>query len=224
MDIQIVQGPGSTAAFVGLTQGESCISEGGAMISMRGDIDVQTATHQRKRSIIGGLKRMLGGESFFQNYFTAKGQRAEILFSATLPGDMLTLPLSGAGIIVEGGAFVVRSANVDMDMSWQGLKSAFSGESLFWLRMQGSGQVVVSSFGAIYTIDVEDSYIVDTGHIVAFEETLNFSITKAGKSWISSILGGEGLVCKFTGKGKIWCQSHNSKAFGGLLSPLLRER
>jgi uncharacterized protein (TIGR00266 family) len=194
------------------------------MIAMRGNIQLETATHQRKRSIMGGLKRMLGGESFFQNYFTPMGGPGEVMFSTTLPGDMLPLELSGVGIIAEGGSFVVRSNSVQMDTAWQGLKSAFSGESLFWLRLHGSGTVVLNSFGAIYPIDIDGEYIVDTGHIVAFEETLNFSISKAGKSWVSSFLGGEGLVCKFTGKGRVWCQSHNAPAFGSLLGPLLRPR
>jgi uncharacterized protein (TIGR00266 family) len=100
----------------------------------------------------------------------------------------------------------------------------FSGESLFWLRMAGNGPLVLSGFGAIYTIDVDGEYIVDTGHILAFEESLNFAISKAGSSWVASFLGGEGLVCKFSGRGKIWCQSHHAPAFGGLVGPLLRAR
>ena len=65
---------------------------------------------------------------------------------------------------------------------------------------------------------------MDTGHIVAFNDTLDFSITKAGGSWISSFLGGEGLVCKFKGKGTVWCQSHNASGFGKILGPRLKPR
>jgi uncharacterized protein (TIGR00266 family) len=138
---------------------------------------------------------------------------------------MLSLDLShGVGIIAEGGAFVVRSQDVQLDTTWQGMKSIFSGEGLFWLRLSGAGTVVLSAFGAVYSIDVDGEYIVDTGHIVAFEETLDFSISKAGKSWLSSFLGGEGLVCRLHGKGRVWCQSHNPPAFGKLLTPMLRAR
>jgi uncharacterized protein (TIGR00266 family) len=224
MDVQIVQGPGSSAARVTLSQGETCIAEGGSLIAMRGNLQVETATHQRKRSLMGGLKRLIGGESFFQNYYTASSGSGEVLLSATLPGDMVTIIPSPVAVIAEGGAFVTRSTNVEMDMSWQGLKSMFSGESLFWLRMAGNGPLVLSGFGAIYTIDVDGEYIVDTGHILAFEESLNFAISKAGSSWVASFLGGEGLVCKFSGRGKIWCQSHHAPAFGGLVGPLLRAR
>jgi uncharacterized protein (AIM24 family) len=59
---------------------------------------------------------------------------------------------------------------------------------------------------------------------VDFEETLNFTISKAGKSYISSFLGGEGFVCKFKGKGTVWCQSHNAKSFGLAIGPKLKPR
>ncbi len=224
MDIQIIKGPGNAAAKVVLGAQEQCIAEGGAMLAMRGGFEIETATHSKKRSIMGGLKRLVGGESFFLNHFRADSNGGEILFSSTLPGDMVTLDLTGVGIVAEAGSFVVRSSTVEMDTGWQGLKSAFAGEGLFWLRLHGRGPVVLNSFGAIYAVDIDGDYIVDTGHIVAFEETLNFKISKAGKSWLSSILGGEGLVCKFTGKGRIWCQSHHAPAFGRILGPMLRPR
>jgi uncharacterized protein (AIM24 family) len=59
---------------------------------------------------------------------------------------------------------------------------------------------------------------------VAFEDTLQFKIVKAGASLIGSFLGGEGLVCKFHGTGKLYCQSHNPPNFGKLLGPKLKPR
>lgn len=226
MQVDIVHGPGNSAAKVLLQPGESCVSEGGAMIAMRGNFSIETKTSAKQRSIMSGIKRLVGGESFFQNYYTlTDSSEGEIFFSTALPGDMLSLDLSGGvGIIAQGGSFVVRSSEAQLDTAWQGVKSMFSGEGLFWLRLHGGGTVVLSSFGAIYPIDVNGEYIVDTGHIVAFEETLDFSISKAGKSWLSSFLGGEGFVCKFTGQGRLWCQSHNPPAFGKLLTPMLRAR
>jgi uncharacterized protein (TIGR00266 family) len=92
------------------------------------------------------------------------------------------------------------------------------------IKCSGEGDLWFNSFGGIIEMDITDGYIVDTGHIVAFSETLNFSISKASKSWIGSILGGEGLVCKFQGNGTVWCQSHNPSSFGYSLGPLLKPR
>ena len=224
MKVSIVQGPGNAAAHISLQANESCVAEGGSLVAMRGLFSVETATHARKRSIMRGLKRMLGGESFFQNYYSPLGTQGEIILAASLPGDLRPIELDGVGIIAEGGSFLARAGSVELDTSWQGMKSFLSGEGVFWLRLTGSGQVILNSFGAIYPIDIDGDYIVDTGHIVAFEETLNFTITKAGRSWLSSFLGGEGFVCKFSGRGRLWCQSHNAPAFGRILTPMLRAR
>jgi len=225
MEIDIVMGPGNAAAKISLDPGETCTAEAGAMIAMSGDMNMETTTHKiKKGGILKALKRVVSGESFFMNHFSASKQGGDVWLSTPLPGDMFTMELQGQGLIVQGGSYVASSHDIEVDFSWQGFKSAFSGEGLFWLNINGQGKIVVNSFGAIYPIEVDGEYIVDTGHIVAFDETLDFTITKAGKSWISSILGGEGLVCKFKGKGKVWCQSHNASSFGKILGPMLRPR
>lgn len=225
MEVQIVHSPGNSAAKVRLGPGESFTSEGGAMIAMSGDTRIETTTHQKgSGGVLTAMKRMLAGESFFLNHFTGGQGGGEVWLGTTLAGDMMQHRLDGGTLIVQGGSFVCCEPGIAVDLGWQGFKSLFSGESIFWLHLAGTGKLVLSSFGAIYPLAVDGAAIVDTGHIVAFEETLDFSVTKAGKSWISSFLGGEGLVCRFHGKGTVWCQSHNAGGFGKLIGPKLRPR
>lgn len=225
MNVDIKLRPGSSAAQITLAPGETVTAESGAMIAMSGDTQVRTSTHQISKGGFGmALKRMLSGESFFLNHFTAGANGGEVMLASTLPGDMICKELNGEGLVVQGGSYVAASDDVVMDFSWQGFKSAFSGEGLFWIKVSGYGSVVLNSFGAIYPIEIDGEYVVDTGHIVAFDETLDFKISKAGKSIISSFLGGEGLVCKFNGKGTVWCQSHNPSSFGHHVGPLLIPR
>ncbi len=226
MNIELLHQPGNAAAKVTLEAGESCTSEGGAMIAMSSNMDITTTTHKKKKgSIMKSLKRMFAGESFFLNHFTANGESGEIFLTTTLVGDMMQYDLEdGENLIVQSGSFVASEESVDMDLGWEGFKTLFSGEGLFWLHLKGPGKAIINSFGSIYPVEVDGEYIVDTGHIVAFNETLNFDITKAGKNWMSSILGGEGLVCKFKGKGTVWCQSHNETSFGQSIGPKLRPR
>ena len=226
MQIEIVHRPANSAAKVTLQQGESLTAEGGAMIAMSDHLAIETTTHKRgKGSMMGALKRMLTGESFFLNHYTANREPGEVILATTLSGDMLEYNMNGPDLIVQAGSFVACAPSIEMDMSWQGFgKAIFSGESMFWIRMSGSGPLILSAFGAIYPIQVDGEVIVDTGHIVAFEESLTWEITKAGKSWISSFLGGEGLVAKFKGKGTVWCQSHNADSFGQALGPNLLPR
>jgi uncharacterized protein (TIGR00266 family) len=223
MEIDITFRPGNSIAKVSLAPNEQVTAEGGAMVTMSGDMDIKTTTHKKgKGGLLKAAKRLLSGESFFLNHYTASNEGGEVLLATALPGDMKAIDLDNERLIVQGGSYVASSPDIDIDMGWQGFKSILSGEGIFWLNLSGKGKVVFNSFGAIYPVEVDGEYIVDTGHIVAFNETLSFTITKAGKSWISSFLGGEGLVCKFQGKGTIWCQSHNAASFGSALGPRLR--
>jgi uncharacterized protein (TIGR00266 family) len=225
LDITIQMRPGSAAAEIKLQPGQEFTAEGGAMIAMSPTVQMTTTTHKKNSGgIMKGLKRMFSGESFFLNHYTAGSTSGTVWLGATHAGDMLVKELNGEGIIVQGGSYVASSPDIEINMNWQGFKSLLSKESIFWLGIKGKGTVVINSFGAIYPIQVNGEYIVDTGHIVAFEETLNFTLTKAGKSWINSILGGEGLVCKFRGQGTVWVQSHNTSSFGNILGPRLKPR
>jgi len=223
MQIEIQMKPGCSVAKVNLGPREVLTSEGGAMIAMSHDMDITTTTHKKdKGSIMKGLRRMLSGENFFINHFTAGGNGGEIYLAPTLHGDMFVKELNGDKLIVQAGSYLASEQHVDVDFNWQGFKSLFSGESLFWLNLSGQGKVIINAYGVIYRVDIDGEYIVDTGHIVAFEPSLNFEITKAGSSWVSSFLGGEGFVCRFKGKGSLWCQSHNPSSFGSTLGPRLK--
>ncbi len=225
MKITIMHGPGNAAANIALAGGEVCTAQSGAMIAMSGNMNVTTSTHKKKSGgLLKAAKRLLAGESFFLNHFEPEGGAGDLWIGATLSGDMMQYDLKNENLIVQSGSYIASEASVDIDMGWQGFKSILSGESVFWLNIRGPGKVLLTSYGAIHPIEVNGEYIVDTGHIVAFNETLDFSITKAGKSWLHSFLGGEGLVCKFHGKGVVWCQSHNPGSFGRSLSPSLKPR
>ncbi len=225
LDVTIKLRPGSSAAEIKLLPGQEFTAEAGAMIAMSPSIQMQTTTYKKNSGgIMKGLKRMLSGESFFLNHYSAGYEEGTVWLGATQAGDMMVKELNGEGLIVQGGSYVASSPDLEINTNWQGFKSLISKESLFWLNLKGRGTVVFNSFGAIYPIQINGEYIVDTGHIVAFEESLNFTLTKAGKSWLSSILGGEGLVCKFSGTGTVWIQSHNTSTFGYILGPRLKPR
>ncbi len=229
MHIQLRNQPGNTAACITLRAGDQLTAQAGAMLAMSPTVDLSTSTHKRNSgSFLKAAKRLLAGESIFLNHYSldpsAGVSSGEVWLGTGLAGDMLTLNLDGDNLVVQAGSYLASSSGIDIDMGWQGFKSLFSGEAVFWLKLGGQGQVILSSFGAIYPLVVTDEVIVDSGHIVAFSETLDFSISKAGSSWLHSLLGGEGLVCRFRGQGTVWCQSHQAKRFGLALSPNLKPR
>lgn len=215
MDIELLHQPDSAIARVVLDKNQEFVAEAGCMIAMSGYINASTTLRQGKGGgILGGLKRLVGGESLFLSVFRSPVAGGEIFLAPKFIGDILVYQMNGQELVVQATSYLASESGVDIDLGFQGFKSLFSGESIFWLTISGYGSVLLNSFGGIYEVPVEGEYIVDTGHIVAFEKSLNFEITKPGSSWIGAFLGGEGLVCRFKGQGKVYCQTHNPGAFG----------
>jgi len=215
MDAQISHQPDSAIARVTLGAGEELVAEAGCMIAMSGYINASTTLRQGKGGgILGGLKRMVAGESLFLSVFRSPTAGGEVFLAPKLMGDILLYQMTATGLVVQATSYLASESSVDINLGFQGFKSLFSGESIFWLDISGYGSLMLTSFGAIYEVPVNGEYIVDTGHIVAFEKSLNFDITKAGSSWVGAFLGGEGLVCRFKGQGRVFCQTHNPGAFG----------
>ena len=109
---------------------------------------------------------------------------------------------------------------MDLKLKFGGLKTLLGGEGLFLLRASGTGNLFINAYGGIRELDLAGPFIVDTGHIVAFEESLSFNVKKVG-GWKSTLLSGEGLVCEFNGKGKLWIQTRNVGAMVSWLRPML---
>ncbi len=225
MKVELVHQPDSAIACITLDAGEEIIAEAGAMIAMNDSVQVNTTLRQgRGGGIIGGLKRMIAGESLFLSSFRSFQDGDEVWLAPKLIGDIVIYEMQGQDLIVQATSYLACTPEVNIDLGFQGFKSVFSGESIFWITVSGYGTVLLTSFGGIYEIEVDGDYIVDTGHIVAFERSLDFSITKPGSSWLGAFLGGEGLVCRFRGRGKLFCQSHNPGAFGSLIGSMLPPR
>ena len=226
MQFGIEARPAASVVRLNLDHGETVTCEVGAMIAMSTGITVETTAGKKGGGggLMKGLKRMFAGENFFLNHFTAQQSDQTLILGPQLMGDVIHHQLSGT-LIVQGSSWLCSDENIEIDATWQGFgKALFSGERMFWVKCSGDGDLFLSSFGAIYEIDVDGGYTVDTGHIVAFEDTLQFRIGKAGSSLIGSFLGGEGLVCKFEGQGKLYCQTHNPPSFGAVLGPRLKPR
>jgi uncharacterized protein (TIGR00266 family) len=222
LNVDIRFSPSFAMANVKLAQGDGLQAEAGAMSGMTGGIEIVT---NAKGGLLGGLKRsVLGGESFFINTFTASAGAGEVIVAPALPGDIIHLPVptDGTAIMVQSGSWLASEAGVTVDTKWGGAKTFFSGEGLFMLRCSGSGDMLVASYGAIFEMDLPagESYKVDTGHIVAFEEGIGYQVNKVG-GWKSTILSGEGLVATFTGPGKLWQQSRSPADLVGWLTEKL---
>ena len=172
-----------------------------------------------KTKMRGGMSRFLTGESLFINEFTAQGGPGNIGIAPGSPGDLEHVYIDGDTVYLQNSAFVASSMGVTVESKWQGLiKGLFSGESLFLIRCSGKGDLWFNTFGAIIPIDVDGQYIVDTGHIVGFTEGLQYEIGRIG-GYKSFFLSGEGLVCQFSGRGRLWIQTRKLPWFAAWTYP-----
>jgi uncharacterized protein (TIGR00266 family) len=125
-------------------------------------------------------------------------------------------------VYLTSGCFLASSASVDVDTKWGGAKTYFSSEGLFLLKVTGPGELYVSSYGAIVEIPLDDgaAHIVDSGHVVAFTDGVDYKVRKFA-GWKSTLLGGEGLVVELTGPGTAWIQTRSANALVDWMAPRL---
>jgi uncharacterized protein (TIGR00266 family) len=211
MQVEIISGPAFAFGQIALPPGGAVRVEAGAMAMTRGDVDMQTST---QGGFMKGLKRTLGGESFFVNDFSSR-TGGMVGVAAALAGDLSLVSLDGSGsLMVQSGSWIASDPSIDVDSKWGGGKTFFSGEGLILLRCSGVGDLLMSSYGAILSsvLAPGETMSLDTGHVVAFDDSVQYRVRKAG-SWKSTILGGEGLVTDFTGPGRVWLQTRSSSDF-----------
>src|SRR4029078_5422016 len=116
-------------------------------------------------------------------------------------------------------SYLAGDASRTVDTRWGGAKSFFAGEGLFLLMVQRQGLLLVSSFGASHRKRLQpgERYVVDTGHLVAWEGTTQYTLRKATSGLFRSMMSGEGIVAEFSGPGELLIQTRNLAALAGLL-------
>lgn len=228
MQHEILYAPDHSVLKLTLTRGETVRAEADAMIAMSDGLEFKTGFGGGGKS--GGFlknlfRSMVTGESFFTNTFTATSDGQELLLAPDLIGDIEWVGLgANSSLVIQATSYMASTMGVTINPKWQGMKSFFSGESMFMIEASGTGHVALNAFGGIQEVSVKDRYIVDTGHIVAFTSGLSYRVTKAAKGWIQSFLSGEGFVCEFTGTGTVYIQSRNPKEYGQTIGSLLKPR
>lgn len=190
------------------------------MLGMSPDMQMET---QAKGGLLKSISRsMFGGESFFMNTYTGEKDGDRILLAPPLHGDVAVVEMQNQSLLVQSGSYLASSEGVQVDTKWSGAKTFFGSEGLIMLKVSGSGILIVSSYGAIHPMELNagEKYIVDTGHLVTFEETVHYDIKKVA-GWKSTLFSGEGLEAELTGPGKINLQSRSQDSFLSWLIPQL---
>lgn len=217
MDCEIRYKPAFAAIFVTLKPGDSITAEAGAMTSADGRIAMTTEFSGGVGAAL--LKKFLGGESLFVNTFKNPTQQPlTLVLTQSSIGDILGVDLRGNTLCFQPGAYICHTTGVNLGVQWAGFKSWFSGEGLFKLKATGTGKVFFGAYGGLTRKQVSGDFIVDTGHLVAYEPSLKMKIELAG-SLLGSVTSGEGFVTRLTGTGEIYLQSRSVEGLVKYLIP-----
>jgi len=219
MEIDIQYRPSYSLAIARLAPSERIRAEAGAMVSFSAGVEIET---QAAGGLLKSLGRsLLGGESFFQNFWKAGPQGGEVTLAPRLPGDIAMLELRGETVMVQAGSYLASEDGIELD-SRISSKAFMAGEGLSILEARGTGKLLVSSYGAILekTIGPDEKYTVDSSHLVAFDSSLGVQTRTVG-GLKSSVLSGEGLVIAMTGPGRFLIQTRSPQALINWIIPQL---
>jgi uncharacterized protein (TIGR00266 family) len=220
VNVEIRHNPAFAVARVPLAGGQSVRAESGAMMATSPGVSIDS---KMEGGLMKGLKRsVLGGESLFITRYTAPAEGGWLDIAARLPGDIVEIPVDG-GLNLSRGSWLASSDGVEIDTKWGGLKNLAGGEGGFLVRAEGQGAVVAACYGALDVIDLAagEQIVLDSGHMVAFSDGVDFSTRKVTSGLMQTLKSGEGLVMDFTGPGRLWTQSRNPDEFVAWLTSVL---
>lgn len=212
MPVFTVTGEDSPFLHVSLRRGESISCESDAMVMMESNLDL---TSRMQGGLLSALtRRLANGESFFQQHIKAVRGDGDCLLSPALPGAIQVLDVGAVQYKIADGAYLAATEHVEIKAQLQNIGTALFGNSGGFLigQTSGDGQVVVGGYGSLFTLDVtpENPITIDNGHVVAWDSRLNHNISvstnQSGSQLnniINSVTGGEGVVLKFSGSGKV---------------------
>ena len=204
-----------------LDPGEAAMGEAGSMFYMEADIEMETIFgdgSQKQSGFMGALlgagKRLLTGESLFMTVFQNHSPRkSRVGFGAPYPGKIVAVNLANLGgeLICQKDSFLCAAKGVSVGIALQRKLGAglFGGEGFIMQRLQGDGWAFVHAGGTLMekVLAPGETLRVDTGCVVAYQNSVAFDIQYVGKVK-TALFGGEGLFfATLRGPGKIWLQS-----------------
>ena len=203
-----------------LNQNESVYTQSGAMAYQTNNIEMNT---NARGGVMKSLGRMFVGESIFMANYTSRGTNEIVAFASTGPGMIIPVDLRNipGGLLIQKNSFLCAQQSVNTKVAFTKRFGAglFGGEGFILQKAEGDGILFLEIDGDVIEKQLQPGEIlkVDTGNIVAFENSVSYEI-EIVKGFGNILLGGEGLfLTKLVGPGKIILQSQNFKDFANRL-------
>ena len=209
-----VQGDNLQIARIKIKPGQEIYAEAGKMVYKTANVEWQTRMSGESlgQKLMGMLRRTVTGESLFLTYFRAINGQGEVGFAGDYPGRFLPIELkAGETVLVQRDSFVCAETSVQFSIQFTKRLGAgfFGGEGFILEKFTGPGVVFIHGGGDFVHFDLAPGEVlqIDTGCIVAFDETVEYDIQFAG-GIKTAIFGGEGLfLASLRGPGKAIVQT-----------------
>ncbi len=220
-----IQGDNLQIARVNLKNGQEVYAEAGKMVYKTTNVgwDTRMTGQTLGEKLLGAFRRTVTGESLFVTYFRADGP-GEVGFAGSYPGKIQAFRLApGQGILAQRDAFLFAQPSVQLTVAFVKKLGAgfFGGEGFILEKLTGPGTVFIHAGGDFveFTLAQGQRMQVETGNIVAFDDTVDYNIEFVG-GIKTALFGGEGLfLATLTGPGRIILQSMTLQKLRRELAP-----
>jgi uncharacterized protein (TIGR00266 family) len=221
-----IQGDNLQVARLRLSPGQEVYAEAGKMVYKTSNVRWETRMSGNTigEKLFGALRRTVTGESLFLTYFRCDEGEGEVGFAGDYPGRIQVFELAaGQSVLAQRDAFVFAQSTVQLTVALQRKLGAgfFGGEGFILEKLTGPGTAFIHAGGDFVEFNLRPGEVlqVDTGCIVAFDESVTYDIQLAG-GIKTALFGGEGLfLATLTGPGRVIVQSMTIEKLRRQLSP-----
>lgn len=222
-------GDSNPALLINIQKDDCVFCEAGALVMMDHFLDMDATTG--KRGLLSALARnMFTGETLFQQRIRATRGAGDCLVAPPLPGDVMVLDVDeNNGFLLNTGAYLASTDGIQIKSKTQGVANALFADTggFVILKASGSGQLAVCGFGDLLCVDVsaDSPLVIDNTHVVCWDSRLEYDLmvgTSSSSGWMRNMfnfaVGGEGILLRFSGTGKVIVATRNIDVFKKLFA------
>ncbi|MGB5770912.1 MAG: TIGR00266 family protein [Crocosphaera sp.] len=224
MKIKILDERESSVVRILLKNNELLIAQAGTLLAMRGDLTMNTTLRRSSAEDNPRNQGAIATESLFLTEFRGVGHKNEVWLAPGMMGNILVHQVTSYKLIAVASAYLACSGEMELFFGVPEVKLSQKNQTLTLLSITGKDQVLLNGLGAIYSIDIDGEYWVKIEHLVAFENSLKYEVTKLSTKGLGVWFQKKTLLIKFTGEGKLYCQTHQGKDWGHLIATQLKSK
>ncbi|EAZ91452.1 TIGR00266 family protein [Crocosphaera chwakensis] len=224
MKVKILDERESSIARILLKENELLIAQAGTLLAMQGNITQNTSFRRGLTKSNSQNPGSMPTESIFLTEFRGIDPKNEVWLAPSTIGNIIIHQITNYKLITVPSCYLACDGNMNLFFGVPELKLPYNTQGLNLLSITGKGQVILNGLGAIYSININGNYWVNIDNLVAFENSLKYEVIQQKLKGLRSWWAKPKLFIKFTGEGKLYCQTHHAKDWGHLIATKLKSK